>query len=84
MSSHEAVNSMEMRFIFRVVLVNFLQLVVEIILQVLAPLLWLGLKVNLRKMFWLNRLSFLLYPKGSICSEPDLLFSLLREFLSET
>lgn len=29
---------------FRVVLVNFLQLVVEIILQVLALLLWLGLR----------------------------------------
>lgn len=39
-------HSMEMqrfRFVFRVVLVNFLQLVVEIILQVLDPLLWLGL-----------------------------------------
>lgn len=48
MSSHEAVNAaLEMRrlkFVFRMVLVNFLQLVVEIILQVLAPLLWLGLK----------------------------------------
>lgn len=43
-----------------------------------------GSKVNSRKMFWLNRLSFLFYPKGSICSEPDLLFSLLREFLNET
>lgn len=42
-----------------------------------------GSKVNLRKMFWLNRLSFLFYPKGSICSEPDLLFSLLREFLNK-
>lgn len=43
-----------------------------------------GSKVNSRKMFRLNRLSFLFCPKGSICSEPDLLFSLLREFLNET
>lgn len=34
----------KVEFFFRVVLVNFLQLVVEIILQVLALLLWLGLR----------------------------------------
>lgn len=54
-------------FIFRVVLVNFLQLGVRDNSAGSGSIVVTGSKVNSRKMFWLNRPSFLFYPKGKIC-----------------
>lgn len=73
-----------MRSVFRVVLVNFLQLGGRDNSAGSGSIVVTGSKVNLRKIFWSNRLSFLFYPKGKTCYEPDLLFSLLGEFLNLT
>lgn len=56
-----------LRFVFRVVLVNFLQLGDRDNSAGSGSIVVTGSKVNLRKMFWSNRLSFLFYPKGKIC-----------------
>lgn len=56
-----------LRFVFRVVLVNFLQLGDRDNSAGPGSIVVTGSKVNLRKMFWSNRLSFLFYPKGKIC-----------------
>lgn len=60
------------------VLVNFLQLGGEDNLAGLGSIVVTVSKVNIRKIFWWNRLSSLFYPKGKICYEPDTLFLLLR------
>lgn len=65
-------------------LVNFLQLGDRDNSAGSGSIVVTGSKVNLKKIFLSNRLSFLFYPKGKICYEPDLLFSLLREFLNRT
>lgn len=56
-----------LRFVFRVVLVNFLQLGDRDNSAGPGSIVVTGSKMNLRKMFWSNRLSFLFYPKGKIC-----------------
>lgn len=66
------------------VLVNFLQLGGRDNSAGSGSIVVTGSKVNLKKIFLSNRLSFLFYPKGKICYEPGLLFLSLREFLNGT